>query len=47
MDKLFYYGLRITEPGQIAEDVLQEVFQKIWLDGKSIVDVQCYNTGGS
>lgn len=31
-DKLFFYILKITRSQQVAEDVLQEVFVKIWLD---------------
>ncbi len=42
-DKLFFYVLRITGSRQIAEDVLQEVFAKIWVSREEMKDVQCFS----
>lgn len=42
-DKLFFYVLRITGSRQIAEDVLQEVFAKIWVGREGMKDVQCFS----
>lgn len=42
-DKLFFYVLRITESRQIAEDVLQEVFVKIWTDRKNMQHIRCFS----
>lgn len=42
-DKLFFYVLRITASRQIAEDVLQEVFVKIWVGREGMKDVECFS----
>ena len=42
-DKLFFYVLRITASQQMAEDVLQEVFVKIWVGRESMKQVQCFS----
>lgn len=42
-DKLFYYVLKITGSRQIAEDLLQEVFVKLWLDRAVMGEVRSFS----
>ncbi|MHA4806783.1 RNA polymerase sigma factor [Flavitalea flava] len=39
-DKLYYYILRITNSPEMAEDILQDVFVKLWVNRKEFVDFQ-------
>ncbi|MBX3242672.1 MAG: RNA polymerase sigma-70 factor [Chitinophagaceae bacterium] len=39
-DKLYFYALRLTESKQLAEDVLQEVFIRIWLDKERLHEIR-------
>lgn len=39
-DKLYFYALRLTESRQLAEDVLQDVFVKIWLDRERMREIR-------
>ncbi|MDH7463171.1 RNA polymerase sigma-70 factor [Chitinophagaceae bacterium 26-R-25] len=43
-DKLYFYILRITDSSQDAEDVVQEVFVKLWLIRKSLQDVEHFGS---
>lgn len=42
-DKLFFYVYKITHSQQAAEDVLQEVFVKIWLDRERLTGIQNFS----
>lgn len=41
--KLFYFVLNLTQSQQTAEDVLQEVFVKIWADRKQLTGITNFN----
>ena len=41
--KLFYFVLNFTQSQQAAEDVLQEVFVKIWSDRKQLAGITNFN----
>jgi len=43
-DKLYFYILRITDSSEDAEDVVQEVFVKLWLIRKSLHDVEHFGS---
>jgi RNA polymerase sigma-70 factor (ECF subfamily) len=43
-DKLYFYILRITGSPENAEDVLQEVFVKVWLKRESLHEVENFNS---
>ncbi|MGN6439793.1 MAG: RNA polymerase sigma factor [Agriterribacter sp.] len=42
-DKLFYYTLHLTHTKQLAEDILQEVFIKVWTDRERMRDVRSFD----
>lgn len=42
-DKVFFYILRMTECRQTAEDVLQDVFIKVWLERAALSEVRNFN----
>ncbi|MBX2924244.1 MAG: RNA polymerase sigma-70 factor [Chitinophagaceae bacterium] len=41
-DKLFYYALRLTGSKQAAEDILQEVFIKVWMGRNTMADIRSF-----
>jgi RNA polymerase sigma-70 factor (ECF subfamily) len=42
-DKLFSYTMRLTESKQIAEDVLQDVFIKVWQHRESLKEIRSFD----
>lgn len=42
-DKLFYYTIRLTESKQVAEDVLQDVFVKVWQQRESLKEIRSFD----
>lgn len=42
-DKLFYYTLRLTASKQVAEDVLQDVFIKVWRNRDKMQDIRSFD----
>jgi RNA polymerase sigma-70 factor (ECF subfamily) len=42
-DKLFFYTLRLTESKQVAEDVLQEVFIKVWQQRENLKEIRSFD----
>lgn len=42
-DKLFFFLLRLTESRPIAEDLLQDVFMKVWSERAQLKNVQNLN----
>lgn len=42
-DKLFFYTLRLTGSKQLAEDVLQEVFIKVWQQRETVAEIRSFD----
>lgn len=42
-DKLYFYILRITHSSEMAEDMLQDIFVKIWANRASLQDIQHFD----
>jgi RNA polymerase sigma-70 factor (ECF subfamily) len=42
-DKLYYFLLRITGSEEQSEDVLQEVFVKVWVHRERLVEIQSFS----
>ncbi len=42
-DKLYYYILRLTTSKQLAEDILQEVFIRVWMDRDKMADIRSFD----
>lgn len=42
-DKLFFYTLRLTDSKQQAEDILQDVFIKVWNNRESLKDLRSFD----
>jgi len=43
-DRLYYYLLKITRSNQIAEDVLVDVFMKLWVGRELLLNVENLNS---
>ncbi len=39
-DKLFYYTLKLTDSRQLAEDILQEVFIRVWQHRETLKEIR-------
>jgi len=42
-DKLFFYTLRLTESKQQAEDILQDVFIKVWQQRENLQEIRSFD----
>lgn len=42
-DKLYFFTLRITGSPEMAEDILQDVFVKIWANRASLPEITCFD----
>jgi RNA polymerase sigma-70 factor (family 1) len=41
--KIYSYTLRLTESESIADDIIQDVFMKVWINRQSLVNISNFN----